>query len=46
MAEQVGTIITLVDICTNGGFELPPSLLNSIATFSELVQLNWTLRIH
>ncbi|KAJ7866448.1 hypothetical protein B0H14DRAFT_3862028, partial [Mycena olivaceomarginata] len=38
MAEQVGTIITLVDICTNGGFELSPSLLNSIATFSETLQ--------
>jgi hypothetical protein len=40
MAEQVVTIITaLVDICTNNS-ELSPSILNSIATFSELVHLN------
>ncbi|KAJ7866451.1 hypothetical protein B0H14DRAFT_3593982 [Mycena olivaceomarginata] len=38
MAEQVVTIITaLVDICTNNS-ELSPSILNSIATFSETLQ--------
>ncbi|KAJ7918155.1 hypothetical protein B0H13DRAFT_2438163 [Mycena leptocephala] len=39
MAEQVGTIIAaLVNICTNTGCELPPSILNNIATFSETLQ--------
>ncbi|KAJ6562464.1 hypothetical protein B0H19DRAFT_1144625 [Mycena capillaripes] len=39
MVDQVATIIAaLVDMCRNTASELPPSILNNVATFSETLQ--------